>query len=125
MCLGAGSAGLLTHRVVHTYIYIDTSCIRLISEASSWCRGTPAFKEMFAFVFNLKHWFLLVCLSEEEQLPNFRFSFYKDWFTYTFIYFFLIGFLSHQLLLLLGKQELLLRHLGNICKLELQKKKNL
>lgn len=58
-------------------------------------------------------------------IKNFRFSFYKDWFTYTFINFFLIGFLSHQLLLLLGKQELLLRHLGNICKLEIQKKKNL
>lgn len=65
MSLGAGAAGLLTHRVVHTYIYIDTSCIRLISEASSWCRGTPAFKEMFAFVFNLKSGFPISLMWEK------------------------------------------------------------
>lgn len=65
MSLGAGAAGLLTHRVVYTYIYIDTSCIRLISEASSWCRGTPAFKEMFAFVFNLKSGFPISLMWEK------------------------------------------------------------
>lgn len=65
MSLGAGSAGLLTHRVAHTHIYIDTSCMRLISEASSWCRGTPAFKEMFAFVFNLKSGFPILLMWEK------------------------------------------------------------
>lgn len=93
-------------------------------------------KCFFVCCTQLKHWFLLVCLSEGSSssdyflldqktlgLSSTKTGFNKDSWIYSFIYFFLIGFLSHQLLLLLGKRELLLRHLGNICKLELQKKK--